>query len=579
MATEYNMSTQAIKKTPNADFMDVRATMRRNTDTNFGDYMDQAIGQIEPQPRRNPQPSESVNRNEKRSDTPEPQPPDKAAKSDQTENANSDNTVDENTPVSETAPVETSESTGEPGEDASNETTAETGGTSDGENVSDVESDQAENSVVIIVTADLAARTDGREDQPQPVQQTASARPDEVLGMNENSQTVIQSDKVNATPVMTVETNPAQAAVSDKPAQTGSDTTRAQRGDTEVRTTAQHQNPLVESSTEQAGAQQPQTQSNNENRTTADNLLEPVQSQEKTDVSQEPAESEAQTVEHRIPSKKEQLADNREIEDPRMSLADRKKQMILDEGRNLPANTRMANSEMAVDQTVKIAVQTGPERNIQTSETEAVVNPGVKADSTETIALPKTLAVEKPAAEAVDLTRNVEEIVKSVRTMIGRNQSVVQMRLDPPELGALRIEIKMDANGLNLQMQTGNVRTQQLLQQNAQELKAALEASGIQTGQIDIQLKLDLKNSDTQGRSDNPSQFNQQNNRQDANGFQQEFHSSYRQDYNLAGFDDDFWEEDFPAIETTIPADVSTEVASRTDRFREWQYSSLNVVV
>jgi len=95
---------------------------------------------------------------------------------------------------------------------------------------------------------------------------------------------------------------------------------------------------------------------------------------------------------------------------------------------------------------------------------------------------------------ASDAQQNVDRVVKAAQAAVSRGQSRVQIRLEPPELGYLRIEIRQTADGLHLQLQATSERTQQLLQQNRQDLHAALEASGLQPRQIDIQLRLDLRN-------------------------------------------------------------------------------------
>jgi len=96
----------------------------------------------------------------------------------------------------------------------------------------------------------------------------------------------------------------------------------------------------------------------------------------------------------------------------------------------------------------------------------------------------------------IDMQGNVDRVVKAARAVVARGSSTIQLRLDPPDLGTLRIEMKHDSSGLTMQLQATNSRAHQLLQQNAGELRAALEASGIQTNKIDIQLRLDLQNDD-----------------------------------------------------------------------------------
>jgi flagellar hook-length control protein FliK len=107
------------------------------------------------------------------------------------------------------------------------------------------------------------------------------------------------------------------------------------------------------------------------------------------------------------------------------------------------------------------------------------------------------IASEKPdGVSQVDMQGNVDRVVKAAKAVVARGSSTIQLRLDPPDLGTLRIEMRHDSSGLTMQLQATNARAHQLLQQNAGELRAALEASGIQTNKIDIQLRLDLQNDD-----------------------------------------------------------------------------------
>ncbi|MBN2374906.1 MAG: flagellar hook-length control protein FliK [Sedimentisphaerales bacterium] len=169
----------------------------------------------------------------------------------------------------------------------------------------------------------------------------------------------------------------------------------------------------------------------------------------------------------------------------------------------------------------------------------------------------KAVASEKPAeplnlqnvlkAPPTDPTleanrrENIEQVVKAARTAVARGSSLIQIRLNPPELGFLRIEIKQNANGLHLLMQATSTKAQQLLQQNSQELQAALESHGLQTRQIDIQLRLDLRDNQNGSQTNNQPQDNaakddsgsqqsnaqQQNNQQDGSRQKGEMFSSW----------------------------------------------------
>ena len=95
---------------------------------------------------------------------------------------------------------------------------------------------------------------------------------------------------------------------------------------------------------------------------------------------------------------------------------------------------------------------------------------------------------------SADMQENVDRVVKAARASINNNSARIQIRLEPPELGYLRVELKQGGTGWHLLIQATNVRAQQMLQQNSGDLQAALEAHGIPTKQIDIQLRLDLNN-------------------------------------------------------------------------------------
>jgi len=132
------------------------------------------------------------------------------------------------------------------------------------------------------------------------------------------------------------------------------------------------------------------------------------------------------------------------------------------------------------------------------------------------------LGVEK-AADSIDMQQNVDRVVKAARAIVNRGASTIQLRLEPPDLGNLRIEIKHGANGLSLQLQATNHRAHQLLQQSSGELRAALEAQGFQTNRIDVQLRLDLRND--QASQQDQGRFDHQNDQ----GFHEQFQQSHDQ--------------------------------------------------
>jgi len=187
------------------------------------------------------------------------------------------------------------------------------------------------------------------------------------------------------------------------------------------------------------------------------------------------------------------------------------------------------------------------------------------------------LGLEKTEATTpIDMQENIDRVIKAVRTAIGRGSSRIQIRLEPPELGNLRIEIKQNSAGMQLVMQASNSKTQQLLQQNSTELRAVLEARGLGTTQIDIQLRLDLRNeqnTDTQ---------------QDSHGWPSESFQQGQSQEQGFGSDDFYDSEEFDNSEFTKDTKIGSDgpvnnegktTNGEVDGWSEMEFVSLDVKV
>jgi len=176
---------------------------------------------------------------------------------------------------------------------------------------------------------------------------------------------------------------------------------------------------------------------------------------------------------------------------------------------------------------------------------EALTRGGMRVGLEKPANIQDIISSQKPAAvEAHDMRQNIDRIVKAARTIVNRRSSVMQLRLDPPELGTLRVEIRHSADGLNLQLQATNPKAQQLLQQHSSELRSALEAQGFQTTRIDVQLRLDLGN-DQQTLSQDQGQDQGQDNLQD--------HSQGQQDReDQRNFQEQFQEMEFTNLDVKV---------------------------
>lgn len=84
---------------------------------------------------------------------------------------------------------------------------------------------------------------------------------------------------------------------------------------------------------------------------------------------------------------------------------------------------------------------------------------------------------------------SVNELADIVRTSMGSRRSVMMMRLDPPELGKLRIDIQMQDQALTLRFQAQTVAGYDALQARLGELRSALEQHGIQLNQVEVEFR------------------------------------------------------------------------------------------
>lgn len=83
----------------------------------------------------------------------------------------------------------------------------------------------------------------------------------------------------------------------------------------------------------------------------------------------------------------------------------------------------------------------------------------------------------------------ITELSRLVRSSIGSQRSVMMLRLDPPELGQLRIEVRMQQQTLTLRVEAQTPAGHEALQARLPELRHALEQQGIQVGRMDVELR------------------------------------------------------------------------------------------
>ena len=90
------------------------------------------------------------------------------------------------------------------------------------------------------------------------------------------------------------------------------------------------------------------------------------------------------------------------------------------------------------------------------------------------------------AAENADRTANIARIVRMIAQRIRGERSHTVMRLEPPELGSLRLQMDLKGEALALRIDTSTHVAHRLLSADVDRLRHGLEASGIQLERIEV---------------------------------------------------------------------------------------------
>jgi flagellar hook-length control protein FliK len=84
------------------------------------------------------------------------------------------------------------------------------------------------------------------------------------------------------------------------------------------------------------------------------------------------------------------------------------------------------------------------------------------------------------------LQRLPETVRMTIQTQAASGNSVVRIRLSPPELGEVRVQLQQTSAGIVARVVADHQSAAQTLQQSAGDLRRALESSGVSLLQLDI---------------------------------------------------------------------------------------------
>jgi flagellar hook-length control protein FliK len=89
----------------------------------------------------------------------------------------------------------------------------------------------------------------------------------------------------------------------------------------------------------------------------------------------------------------------------------------------------------------------------------------------------------------------VDQVGKQISRSILRGDKIIKLRLKPPELGVVKVEMDIQDNVLKLGMIIENNSVKELLLSNVQELRNALIEQGVKLERLDVQINYDFNQS------------------------------------------------------------------------------------
>lgn len=96
---------------------------------------------------------------------------------------------------------------------------------------------------------------------------------------------------------------------------------------------------------------------------------------------------------------------------------------------------------------------------------------------------------QKSDVAAVDRTQLLEHVSRGIQVSYQNGQEV-RIRLSPPELGSLQIDVSVKDGTLSARLEVQNNRTQQILSDHLPQLKEALAQQGLAVDRIDVSVSV-----------------------------------------------------------------------------------------
>jgi flagellar hook-length control protein FliK len=174
-------------------------------------------------------------------------------------------------------------------------------------------------------------------------------------------------------------------------------------------------------------------------------------------------------------------------------------------------------------------------KNMDNSTTQNMQTPTTATSTTglsiNTTATPHATTTTNPASESffaasqsaltpdVDTSSNLDRLVQVLRSNLGQRQSQITVRLDPPDLGKMKVDVKLVNNNLNLSIVTETKEAAETLTNRMDTLKQNLEQNGISLGKVEV-----VSHSNNSSHAQNQN-WQQDGHSQNHNGFSFQQHN------------------------------------------------------
>jgi flagellar hook-length control protein FliK len=96
---------------------------------------------------------------------------------------------------------------------------------------------------------------------------------------------------------------------------------------------------------------------------------------------------------------------------------------------------------------------------------------------------------ESDATVAMNGPRGAEELARVVRSRVGARHSNLTLQLDPPELGRVRVDVRMHEQAMTLRFATESQAGRDAIQGRLRELTGALEQQGVRVERVEVEYR------------------------------------------------------------------------------------------